>query len=81
MVLNKEFVEPHTKRQWCWDNNIFVNPYVMQRKRKSDIKIEIDIDGNKQLGEEVYKQSKAGQLKYSKKVEELYDYLYIALKK
>jgi len=81
MVLNKEFVEHYIKRKWCWDNNIFIYPYVMERKAKSDIKIEIDIDGNKQLGEEVYKQNKSGQLKYSKKVHELYDYLYIALKK
>mgnify|MGYP003122572026 FL=1 len=80
MDINTQ-VKPHQKRQWCWDNDIFIYAKVMERKRKSNIKIVIDIKGDKQIGEEIYKQTKAGQLKFAKKVDELYDYLYIAFNK
>jgi hypothetical protein len=63
------------KIQYCWDNDIKIYPVPVARSnghKRPNCKIEIDYQGNKRQGTEIYKQN----TKLYAKITELYNAYY-----
>ena len=60
------------KIQYCWDNDIKIYPVPIQTGNSPKCKIEINYQGNKRQGTEIYKQD----AKLYAKITELYNAYY-----
>lgn len=65
----------HEVKQLCWDKNIFIiqKPIHQGGSVGKEVKLCIDLDGNKKWGTEFYKQNSD---KLEKKIEYLYRYVF-----